>query len=350
MRVYAQMELRSNRYTLHEAVAYLKRVEALGYDGVHVSETIHDIYTIAALAALHTEKLTIRTAIALAFPRSPTITAYAAWDIAKASGGRFQLGLGTQIRQNIEDRYGIPWSDPVGRLREYIETLDALYESFRTGGQPNYVGRYYRATRMQPYFNPGPDEETAAPPTWLGGVNSKVCQLAGELAQGFITHPTNSSPRYLTEVCLPNIAAGAARAGRTVSDIELVICTEVAAGATVADLVAEQARQRKLLAFLYSTPAYGRTLELYGWDDLGDRLRRVIREQRWGELETVLPEEIVETLVPTALYEELPAVLIERYGTIAAGITVQPPDDPADDARFSEVIKALQNAQARPAC
>lgn len=347
MKVYAPMEGKNHRYSLHDAIAYFKRVEALGYDGVHVTETIHDPYSVATLAAEHTTNLTIRTAVALAFPRSPTATAYAAWDIARFSGGRFELGLGTQIRQNIEGRYGMPWGDPAARLREYVEALHAAYRSFQTGDAPQYVGRYYRLTRMQPYFNPGPDPITQPPPTWLGGVNPKICQLTGELAAGFITHPTNSGRRYLEEICLPNIAEGAARVGRNLHDIQIVINTEIASGGTAEELAVERARQRDLLAFLYSTPAYGRTLELHGWDDLGDRLRTLIREERWADLQTVIPDDILEILIPTALYEDLADLLIDRYADIADGITIHPPEDPADDGRFSEVLSALHAAQSR---
>ena len=208
MRVYSGMD---PRLGLAEAVAHASRVEALGYDGLHVAETIHDSLGLSLLVAEHTERITIRTAVALAFPRSPTLTAYAAWDLARFSGGRFQLGLGTQIRQNIEDRYGMPWGEPVARLRDYLGALGALYGAFGAGGPVAYHGPYYRLTRLQPYFNPGPDPDTSPPATYLGGVNAGMCQLAGELADGFVTHPTNSNPRYLRSICLPNLAVGAKR-------------------------------------------------------------------------------------------------------------------------------------------
>src|SRR5699024_9805824 len=156
------------------------------------------------------------------------------------------------IRQNIEDRYGVAWSEPVERMREYVKALAAIYAAFRDGGPLRYEGRHYPLTRLQPYFNPGPDEETATPPTWLGGVNPGICRLAGELAAGFITHPTNSNPRYLEMICLPNLRTGAGRAGRDPGDVELVVGTQVTAGATQADLDAERERQRRLFAFLYS--------------------------------------------------------------------------------------------------
>lgn len=341
MKVYAGM---GPRLDLRDVAHHARRVEALGYDGLHVPETVHDSLAVSLLALEHTERIVVRSAVTLAFPRSPTLTAYAAWDLAKLSGGRFQLGLGTQIRQHIEGRYAGTWSEPVARLRDYVATLAALYEAFRTGGPVHHEGPYYRVTRLQPYFNPGPDPAVAAPPVWLGGVNAGICRLAGEVADGFVTHPTNSSPRYLEEVCLPNLRHGAARAGRDLAGLELVAGTPVATGATGAQVQAERERQRRLLAFLYSTPAYRRSLELYGWGDLTERLQAMVRDGRWDDLHRLVTDEVLDTLVPTATFEELPAVLRERYGGLARGVLLTPPADPADDERFAGVVAALRSA------
>src|SRR5439155_1140290 len=143
--------------------------EAMGYDGLHVTETVHDSLAVSLLVAEHTERIVIRTSVALAFVRSPTLTAYASWDLARLSGGRFQLGLGTQIRQNIEDRYSMPWSEPVERMRDYVGAVRAVFDSFRTGAPLKHEGPHYRLTRMQPFFNPGPDDSIQAPAIWLGG-------------------------------------------------------------------------------------------------------------------------------------------------------------------------------------
>jgi probable F420-dependent oxidoreductase len=339
VRVYAGMD---PRLGIGDVAAHARRVEALGYDGLHVPETVHDSLAVSLLALEHTERIVVRSAVTLAFPRSPTLTAYAAWDLAKLSGGRFQLGLGTQIRQNIEDRYGSTWSEPLARMRDYVGALAALYEAFRTGGPVDHPGPHYRLTRLQPYFNPGPDPAVVPPPTWLGGVNAGICRLAGELADGFVTHPTNSSPRYLEEICLPNLRLGAARAGRDVADLELVAGTTVATGASGAEVEAERERQRRLLAFLYSTPAYRRTLELYGWEALTGQLQAMIRADRWADLHQLVTDEVLDTLVPTAPFGELPALLRERYGGLAQGVLLTPPADPADDERFAGVVAAVR--------
>jgi len=341
MRVYAGM---NPRLALRDVPAHARRVEAMGFDGLHIAETIHDSLAVALLAAEHTQRIILRTSVTLAFPRSPTLTAYAAWDLAAYSGGRFQLGLGTQIRQNIEDRYGVGWSEPVPRLRDYVEALHALYASFRAGAGIAHAGSHYRITRLQPYFNPGPDDTVTAPPTWLGGVNAGVCQLAGELAAGFVTHPTNSNPRYLEAICLPNLRIGAGRAGRDLAGFELVVGAQFVTGTSRSELDAERERQRRLMAFLFSTPAYGPTLALYGWEELAGRLRAAIRAERWDELAGLLDDEILDTLVPAATYAELPALVRERFGHLAQGVLVPVPTDPAADPVVAEAVAALRHA------
>jgi probable F420-dependent oxidoreductase len=342
MKVYAGMD---PRLPLREVPAYARRIEAMGFDGLHVAETVHDALAVSLLVAEHTERLTIRTSVALAFVRSPTLTAYAAWDLSAFSGGRFQLGLGTQIRQNITERMAMPWSEPVARLREYLDVLDGLYAAFRTGERPHVEGDVYLVTRLQPYFNPGPDADTVVPPTWLGGVNAGVCELAGERAAGFVTHPTNSNPRYLEAICLPHLRAGAERAGRPVP--ELVVGAAVITGATEADVVAERERQRRMFAFLYSTPAYARTLELHGWDDLAGELQALIRADRWDDLPALVTDELLDVLLPTGTYDELAPVLVERFGHLADGLLLGTQPDPTNDEGVAGLVAKLRARAAR---
>jgi probable F420-dependent oxidoreductase len=333
------------RLSLRDAVAHAQRVERLGYDGLHVAETVHDSMAVALLVVEHTKRITIRTSVTLAFARSPTLLAYAAWDLATLSSGRFELGLGTQIRQNIEDRYAVPFGDdPIGRLGDYVGAVRAAFASFASGVAPSYESPHYRLTRMQPYFNPGPDAETQAPKIYLGGVQRKACALAGRVADGFVSHPTNSNPRYLRETCLPALEGGSRSVGRDLatSGFEVVIGTSVITGATAEAVDSERERQRRLLAFLYSTPAYAPTLELYGWTELGPRLRDLIRHDRWDDLADVLSDEVLDTLVPCGTFAELPGLLHERFAGLGQGIVVSPPPDTAEDDAFASVVESLR--------
>ena len=180
----------SDRVPLSDVAAYARRVEALGYDTLHVPETVHDSLAGALLALQATSRITVRTSVTLAFVRSPMLVALSAWDLAGISGGRFELGLGSQIRANIEDRYGMPWSEPVARMREFIQAVHAAWAAFRSGTAPAYEGEHYRLTRLQSFFIPEPIA-VDDPPIWLGGVNTGMVELAGEHTQGLITHPTN---------------------------------------------------------------------------------------------------------------------------------------------------------------
>ena len=345
MKVYAGMD---PHISLSEVITHAQRVEALGYDGIHVAETVHDALALSLLIAEHTTRITIRTSVALAFVRSPTLMAYSAWDLAKFSGGRFQLGLGTQIRQNIEGRYGMPWGDPANQMRDYLGALEALFRCFATGGPINYRSKNSDLTRMQPYVNPGPDIETSPPALWLGGVNPNICHLAGEVAEGFVTHPTNSNPRYLETRCIPNLLAGFKEARRDPKDFELVVGTQVITGATTKALDEERERQRKLFAFLYSTPAYRPTLELYGWGALAERLQEMIRRDEWDDLGHVVTDEVLDTLIPTGSFDELPSLLAERLGHLCQGVTLSPPIEKDHDLAFRQVIAALQQVPTTP--
>ncbi|PND58991.1 LLM class F420-dependent oxidoreductase [Mycobacterium sp. ENV421] len=321
------------------------RAERLGFDVVHISETIHDPFTVAALALQHTERVTVRTSMALAFPRSPMITAYAAWDLSKFSGGRFQLGIASQVRGNIVGRFSAQWSEPVARLADYIRSLRAIFTSFQTGAKLDYVGPHYRFERLQPYFNPGPLEHPA-PEIWTGAVNTKMCAMAGELADGFVCHPTNSHPAVLRSRTLPALAEGAARAGRNLADLAVVANPHVMTAGTRDAVDALRVQRRSELAFLYSTPAYRRQLEDFGLADVGAALSAMAQRNEWETLPSILTDEVVERLVPQGTYEEIPDVLAQWYSGLCDGINLPIPANEADDDRFSALLAACRQIPA----
>ena len=336
--VYASMD---QRMEPAQVAAHARRAEALGYDGLNVPEAVHDGLLMAQIALQATTRLRVATSVLVAFPRSPMTVAHAAWDLQSVSGGRFELGLGSQVRGNIVARYGVPWSAPVPRMREYVLALRAIFESFQNGSPLDFRGQHYQLTRLQPFFNPGPLDAPPIP-IYLGGVGPRMTALAGEIADGLMTHPSNSSPRYLREVTCPELARGAARAADARPAPRLMVSALTATGETAAEASAAREQQRELLAFLYSTPAYWRSLELFGWQDRGERLRELSRQGRWGEMATLISDEMLDTFVPTAPYGGVADLLRERFGELCDWITFPMPEDPARDAACRKAIDALK--------
>jgi probable F420-dependent oxidoreductase len=314
---------------LAEIGPWAARMERIGFEVIHVSETIHDVFAVAAMALAHTTQLTVRTSMALAFPRSPMITAYAAWDLAKYSDGRFQLGLASQVRGNIVGRFSVPWSQPTLRLREYIEALLAIFHSFQTGEPLQYIGRFYQFDRLQPYFNPG-RIRCPPPQIWTGGVNKRMCMLAGEISDGFVCHPTNSHPSILATQTLPALSEGARNGRRTETPLAVVANPQPLMAATDDGLARLRESRRSELAFLYSTPAYRRQLEHFGFQDIGEALTDMARRNEWTELHKHLTDEVMDQVVPQGTYDEIPAVLQRWYSGVCTGLSLPVADIPDD--------------------
>ena len=182
----------------------------------------------------------------------------------------------------------------------------------------------------------------AQPTIWLGGVNEGMVRLAGSHADGIVTHPTNSNPRYLREICIPALREGEAAAGRTCDTTEIVSGSQYITGPTRADVDRNREHHRRLLAFLYSTPAYRRTLTLHGWEDLGERLQTITRTQQWDTLHQHVTDEVIDALVPQGTWDELPNVIAQWFGNLTDGVILPLPDNPANDTRFAEVIRAVR--------
>ena len=339
-RVYATIDQRT---APAEAADKARRAEALGYDGISVADGVHDGLLAAAMALDATTRLQVAIAVLVAFPRSPMTVAHAAWDLQAMSGGRFALGLGAQVRGNIVGRYATPWTPPVPRMREYLQALRAIFSCFQQGGALRFEGEHYRFDRMQPFFNPGPIEHPEIP-LLLGAVGPKMTALAGEAADALVTHPTNTHPRYLREVIWPGLRKGAARASRDANEVQLMLAPLVATGANAEQTRADRERQRQLLSFLYSTPAYWPSLELFGWGEVGPQLRQLTREGKWDQMPGVISDAMLDELLPAAPFAEIADVLRERYAGLATMITFPLPEDPALDPEVAKVISRLHAA------
>lgn len=325
------------RLPLREVGSYALRVEALGFDALHVPETVNDSLVVAALALDRTSRLVVRTSVTVAFVRSPMQLALTAWSLAAQAPGRFALGLGSQIRANIEQRHGMVWSDPVGHMAEVIAAIGACFDAFASGGALDHHGERYRLTRLQAEFRPDP-LPGPPPELWLGAVNERMSALAGRVADGVITHPTNSVRAHLDDVMVPAMARGAMAAGRTAPP--LIVAPPVITGPDASALASDRSRRLPRLATVLSTPAYEPTLARLGQRHVAAQLRRAIRDGR-TDLAGLVPDAVVDELAVVAVHDALPGLIRARYGDVAAGILLRPPDDPAMDGEFAAVVADL---------
>jgi len=310
------------------------------YDGLFVPEAVHDGLLAAQAALAATERLHVATSVLVAFARSPMTVAVAAWDLASTYAGRFELGLGSQVRGNVERRFSMAFDPPVTRMREYVASLRAIWRAFQSGEPLSFEGSVYRFTRLQPFFNPGPIEHPDIP-IFLGAVMPRMTELAGEVADGLMTHPTNSSPRYIDEVIASRMKRGAGRRDDGVTAVVISQCL-VATGPDEPTVAERREEYRRLLGFLYSTPAYWPSLELYGWAELGPKLRQSARDGHWQEMAALIDDEILDTIIPSGPYETVVDELRRRFGNSVSHITVPLPADPGHDDAHAAAIARLR--------
>jgi len=320
---------------------HARRAEAMGFDGLMTPDVMTDGFLAAQAAVASTRRVRVATSAVVAFARSPMVVAVAAWNLQALSGGRFHLGLGPLIRTNIVEKYGMPWSAPAPRMREFVQAIHALFDCWQHGTRLDFRGEHYKLTRMQAYVAPPPIEHPGIP-IHMAGIGPNMTALAGERADALITHPSNVSARFLRERTRPWLARGSARAGRDAKRTKLFVNPLVATGADEPTVASERARQRALLATLLSTPAYWPALEVHGWRAVGERLNGLVRENRWDDLAPLVSDEMVEALMVTAGHAELAAVLRERYRDLADAYVLALPADEGDDPAFAQVVAALK--------
>ena len=328
-----------------QSVPEIARVaEAMGFSALWTTETQHDPFLPCALIAEHTQTMQLGTAIAVSFARSPANLAYTAWDLAAQSGGRFILGLGTQVKAHIERRFGMTWPESVtGKLREQIAAIRAFWDCWQNGTKLDFQGEYYKLRLMSPFFNPGPLPSLPSPgrggaggeviPIYIAWVNTGLAKLAGEMCDGFLVHPLNS-PRYLSEVILPAIEQGAAKAGRK---REAIVISATAFAATTPE---KQNFCRAQISFYASTPSYLPVMALHGWEEVAKKLSAHASKGEWGEMFGMITDEMLETFCLVTDQASLPAALKERYAGLADRLTLYLPFTPGEkDAFWQKMAK-----------
>jgi probable F420-dependent oxidoreductase len=322
--------------SLAQVPALARAAEAAGFDAAWTTETQHNPFLPLPLIAEHTTRLRFGTAVAIGFARSPVTLAHVAWDLAEQSGGRFVLGLGTQVKPHIERRFGLPWpASPVGKLRELILGLRAVWHTWQTGERLNFRGEYFKLTLMTPFFSP-PSMPHAPIPIYIAGVNTGLARLAGELCDGYHVHPLHS-PAYLRDVIRPAIAAGAAKAGRALEAIAL------SGSVMVATNPAEREFTRQQIAFYASTPSYRPLLSHHGWESVGEALSGLAARGDWAAMPAQVSDEMLATFSVSGPLAELAAPLRERYAGLLDRITLYRPFVPGEaDEAWQRLARELQ--------
>ena len=296
---------------LTTVAALARDAEAAGYDGMWTAEAGHDPYLACAIAATATERLSIGTNIAVAFPRSPLVHAQIAWDLQAASRGRFILGLGTQVKGHNERRYSTAWLPPGPRLREMIQLVRHIWDVWQNGARPGFDGTFYRFSLMTPFFSPGPIQWPKIP-IYIAGVNPYICRLAGELCDGLLAHPFHSI-KYLNDVVFPNVDAGAAKAGRSRADVTMSTTAFVITGKTRDEIERNKGPVRQQIAFYASTRTYIGVLEAHGWGETCIRLNEKAAKGDWSGMASLITDEMLDVYAVQGLVDDLPALIKKKY-------------------------------------
>ena len=290
--------------------ATVAAIEQRGYDGCWTGEINHDPFLPVLLAAEHTSVLEMGTSIAVAFARNPMTVAHLGWDLQSYSAGRFNLGLGTQVRTHIEKRFGMPWSQPVRRMREFVAALHAIWAAWHDGTRLRFEGDFYTHTLMTPMFTPEPMAH-GVPNVFIAAVGEAMTELSGEVADGLLAHAFTTR-RYLEEVTTPALVRGLRRAGREPNGFQVSCPIFVVTGETEEQMTAAATATRKQIAFYGSTPAYRTVLDLHGWGDLHVELHRLSREGEWDAMGALIDDDVLRAFAVVASLPELAAALWAR--------------------------------------
>jgi len=335
VKVYTTAPLEDPR----QARTIYRELEEIGYDGAFSFEAKHDPFLTLAVAAEHTDAIKLGTAIAIAFARNPMNLANLGYDMQSISGGRFILGLGTQVRPHIEKRFSAIWSHPAKRLREIVLAVRAIWDCWEGSNELDFKGEFYTHTLMIPAFNPGPNPY-GPPPIFTGGFGPLMTSVAGEVADGFISHPFNTR-KSLLENALPALTRGLAASGRDRADLEIMCATLIVTADTEEQLAVSKLAARKQLAFYGSTPAYLPTLACHGWEDVHRELNALSKRGRWDEMTDLISDDILESIAVVGERHEIAAKLTARLDGIADSVSLTHNRCP-DPGYWADIVAELK--------
>ncbi|MEE8581981.1 MAG: TIGR03617 family F420-dependent LLM class oxidoreductase [Myxococcota bacterium] len=320
-----------------------KRAEEAGYDGIGSAEIAHDPFIPLAFAAVATERIRLGTGIAVAFPRSPMVVAHSAWDLQTQSGGRFALGIGSQVKGHNERRFSVPWGPPVPRLREYIQSLRAIWRCWEKKEPLRFEGEHYHFTLMTPEFSPSPSGQPPIPIS-IAAVGPAMMKLAGRHCDGVKLHGF-ATRKYLEEVALPQVQAGLEAAGRSRASFEISGGGFVATGANAEALAKSVEEIRYRIGFYGSTRSYHGVLRLHGWEDLGLKLHEMSKKGQWQQMAKEVPDDVVHTFAAVGTFDELKNAVETRFGDLTDTLGLGLRRD-IDAGLQRELVRDLQSIPA----
>ena len=319
-----------------------RAAEAAGFDCLTCGELDHDSIMIMTVAATATERIGLQTSVTIAFPRSPFVLAMEAWDLQHLSGGRFCLGLGSQVKGHNERRFGGTWSPPAPRMREYIRMMHAVWDSWQDGKPAEFLGKQYTYTLMTPNFNAGPIEFDR-PKVGLAIVGPGMARVTGEVADVAMPHGGIMSDKYMREVLLPAIQTGLERSGRTWDDIEIAESGYLILGENDSEIEQKALGMRRTLSFYGSTRTYHKVLALHGLTELGMKLHALSLRGKWDEMRDTVTVDDILTLAQTATYDGLPDFFREhREYASRASLGGIARDTPEQEERFRDILARVQ--------
>jgi len=290
----------------------IRRIEAAGYDGVLTQENRHDPFLPLGVAAVNSEKLLLGTGVAIAFPRSPMLTANLAWDLQVASRGRFVLGIGPQVKGHNERRFSVTWTPPAPRIREYVLSLRAIWKAWKTGGELAFQGEHYQFTLMTPNFTP---EATPyePPPVTVAAVGPAMLRVAGEVGDGVRLHGF-CTRRYFQNVVLPELQTGLERGGKSRVNFQVSAGGFIATGASDEEVAAQVDFIRQRIAFYGSTRAYWPVLEQHDLLDLGEKLNHMSRTNQWNDMPAEVSDDVVDLFTAIGRHDQIVTAIEAQFG------------------------------------
>jgi len=318
-----------------------KRLEDVGYAGAFTFEGRHDPFLPLCIAAERTTKLELITAVAVAFARNPMLLANLGYDLQLQSKGRFILGLGSQIRAHIVKRYGMPWSHPAARMREFVLALRAIWANWQDGTPLHFAGEFYTHTLMTPVFNPGPNP-FGLPKIFVAGVGPKMTEVAAEVGDGFMLHPFHTDA-FLREHTRPALEKGLTKAGRKRADFEISCEVIIAAGDTEDELVNAMNGARAQISFYASTPAYRPVLDSIGMGALQEELRELSKTGKWLDMAGRIDDELLEQIAVIGSLGEIANKIRARYAGFADRVSLVAPFAP-DPKLWSNIVNDLKQS------